>query len=134
MPYPFEQISIANNKYKIHVINLRSPTLNKNIALELQTNVALFLSLQPKDVIVLVDLEQVKSIDSDGLTILLTIFKAAIAQKVDFILCALQPQVRLVMEISRMERIFTIFPDHQALINHLTLQAELETLKSMVSV
>lgn len=120
-------------RHKIHTIFLQKSFLNKETALELKLTVELFLALKPKDVVILVNLGQVETIDSEGLTILLTIFKAAIAQKVDFVLCDLQPQVRLIMEISRMDRTFTIFSDYQALTSHLTMQAELESLKPVVN-
>ncbi|NKB18138.1 MAG: STAS domain-containing protein [Pseudanabaena sp. CRU_2_10] len=64
-----------------------------------------------QDVTVLVDLQNVAFLDSKGLGALLSALKIASAHNGKLFLCSLQESVRLLCEITKMDRVFTIFED-----------------------
>jgi anti-sigma B factor antagonist len=118
-------------KSKITVIEPNCLILNDRTALELKHTVDACLSLnapsQTANVTLLVDMHNVESIDSNGLIMLLSIFKTAIANKTSLVFCSIQTQVRLIFEISKMDRTFTIFDDYDALVAHIEIKAELNS-------
>jgi anti-sigma B factor antagonist len=120
-------------KSKITVIEPNCLILNDLTALELKHTVDACLSLnapsQTANVTLLVDMHNVESIDSNGLIMLLSILKAAIASETSLVLCSIQTQVRLIFEISKMDRTFTIFDDYDALVAHIEIKAELNAYK-----
>lgn len=59
---------------------------------------------------ILVDLAYVRFIDSSGLGALVSGFKNAISRQGGFKLCALQTQVKSMFELTRLHRVFEIFP------------------------
>lgn len=61
-----------------------------------------------------IDMENVGFIDSQGLQKLLASLRLMQSHKSNLVLCSLQPAVRLVFEISRIDQMFGIFPsfDH----------------------
>lgn len=59
---------------------------------------------------VLVDLGEVGFIDSSGLGALVSGYKSAIASKGRLILSGLQPQVQSMFELTRLNRVFDIYP------------------------
>lgn len=59
---------------------------------------------------VLVDLKEVRFIDSSGLGALVSGFKNAISQQGNLKLSSLQPQVKSMFELTRLHRVFEIFP------------------------
>jgi len=114
-------------KRKITVIQPNCLILDREAALELKYTIDNCLSLNAIAVTtLLLDMQNVESLDSDGLIMLLSIFKSAIALKMSLVLCCLQTQVRLIFEISRMDRTFTIFDDYDALVAHIEIKAELD--------
>ena len=120
-------------KSKITVIEPNCPILNDQTALELKHTVDACLSLnapsQTANVTLLIDMHTVESIDSNGLIMLLSIFKTAIANKTSLVLCSIQTQLRLIFEISKMDRTFTIFDNYDALVAHIEIKAELNAYK-----
>lgn len=60
----------------------------------------------------IVDLSAVRFIDSSGLGALVSGFKNASAREGCLKLCCLQPQVRSMFELTRLHRVFEIFPNH----------------------
>jgi anti-sigma B factor antagonist len=117
-------------KKKITVIQPNCLILDRVTALDLKHTVDACLSLNSSaNATLLLDMQNVESLDSDGLIVLLSIFKSAIALKTSLVLCSLQTQVRLIFEISRMDRTFTIFDDYNALVAHIEIKAELEFYK-----
>jgi anti-sigma B factor antagonist len=58
-----------------------------------------------------IDLSAVRFIDSSGLGALVSGFKNASAREGSLKLCCLQPQVRSMFELTRLHRVFEIFPD-----------------------
>jgi anti-sigma B factor antagonist len=59
---------------------------------------------------VLVDLLEVRFIDSSGLGALVSGFKNAISNQGNLKLSSLQPQVKSMFELTRLHRVFEIFP------------------------
>jgi anti-sigma B factor antagonist len=59
---------------------------------------------------ILVDLEDVRFIDSSGLGALVSGFKNAISNQGNLKLAGLQPQVKSMFELTRLHRVFEIFP------------------------
>jgi anti-anti-sigma factor len=69
---------------------------------------------QGQDVTLLVDLQNVAFLDSKGLGALLSALKIASAHNGKLFLCSLQESVRLLCEITKMDRVFTIFEDYES--------------------
>lgn len=61
----------------------------------------------------IVDLEEVRFIDSSGLGALLSGHKNATLRDGSFKLCNLQPQVQSMFELTRLHRVFDIYPSVQ---------------------
>jgi anti-sigma B factor antagonist len=61
--------------------------------------------------LVLIDLSGVTFVDSSGLGALLGVLRHATRQKGDLKLAGLRPNVKAVMELTRLEKMFEIFPD-----------------------
>jgi anti-sigma B factor antagonist len=59
----------------------------------------------------IIDLKAVRFVDSSGLGSLVSGFKNASARNGNLKLCGLQPQVRSMFELTRLHRVFEIFPD-----------------------
>jgi len=59
---------------------------------------------------IVVDLNDVRFVDSSGLGALVSGFKNASARNGNLKLCGLQPQVRSMFELTRLHRVFEIFP------------------------
>lgn len=57
-----------------------------------------------------VDLQEVRFVDSSGLGALVSGFKNASARNGNLKLCGLQPQVKSMFELTRLHRVFEIFP------------------------
>lgn len=57
----------------------------------------------------LIDLKDVRFIDSSGLGALVSGFKNATTYQGDLKLCSLQPQVKSMFELTRLHRVFEIF-------------------------
>ena len=65
----------------------------------------------------IVDMENVEFIDSQGLQKLLASLKLMQAQKSNLLLCSQQPPVRIVFEITRIDQLFAIFPSVNTFMN-----------------
>lgn len=57
-----------------------------------------------------IDLQAVRFVDSSGLGSLVSGFKNASARNGNLKLCGLQPQVKSMFELTRLHRVFEIFP------------------------
>ena len=57
-----------------------------------------------------IDLSEVRFIDSSGLGALVSGYKNASARNGNLKLCALQPQVKSMFELTRLHRVFEIYP------------------------
>jgi anti-sigma B factor antagonist len=60
-----------------------------------------------------IDLREVRFVDSSGLGALVSGFKNASARNGNLKLCGLQPQVKSMFELTRLHRVFEIFPTAQ---------------------
>ena len=63
--------------------------------------------------IILLDLQDITFMNSSGLGALVATLKAVKAKGGELALCSLSEQVRIIFELSRMERIFQVFEDFQ---------------------
>lgn len=61
----------------------------------------------------IIDLQEVRFVDSSGLGALVSGFKNASARNGNLKLCGLQPQVKSMFELTRLHRVFEIFPTAQ---------------------
>jgi anti-sigma B factor antagonist len=66
--------------------------------------------LEGGDINLVVDLSEVKFIDSSGLGALLSGYKNATLRSGSFVLTGLQPRVQSMFELTRLHRVFGIFP------------------------
>ncbi|TAN49815.1 MAG: anti-sigma factor antagonist [Methylococcaceae bacterium] len=66
----------------------------------------------------IVDLSAVHFIDSSGLGALLSGYKNANLRQGSLILTGLQPRVQSMFELTRLHRVFDIYPDLEAALNH----------------
>ena len=69
----------------------------------------------------IVDMENVEFIDSQGLQKLLACLKLMQSQNSSLLLCSQQPSVRLVFEISRMDQMFAVLPSADFFMNQASL-------------
>lgn len=69
---------------------------------------------------VLVDLEQVESMDSAGLMALVHVLKLAQSLGKSFSICSVPPSIRIIFELTQLDRVFTIF-DSQATFTQVNL-------------
>ena len=67
--------------------------------------------LEQGEIDIIVQLEQVRFIDSSGLGALLAGYKTASAKSGKFSLSNIQPQVLSMFELTRLNRVFEIYPD-----------------------
>jgi anti-sigma B factor antagonist len=62
---------------------------------------------------VVVNLEDIQTLDSEGLTILLDALKLVRSTGGDVHLCSVQRPVRMIFELTRLHKVFNIFPTEQ---------------------
>jgi anti-sigma B factor antagonist len=63
----------------------------------------------------LVDMRQVESLDSHGLMVLVSVLSLAQKLNKDFGLIGVPPAVRIVLELTQLDRVFEIFESHPAI-------------------
>jgi len=63
---------------------------------------------------ILVDLSQTTFVDSSGLGALVACLKLARSANCQLAICALNDQVKMLLELTSMDRVFKIFPDRTA--------------------
>ncbi len=93
------------------LIEVREERLDAHNSSELKTQM-LSLFDEGKNNIV-IDLKDVRFVDSSGLGSLVSGFKNASARNGNLKLCGLQPQVKSMFELTRLHRVFEIFPDSE---------------------
>lgn len=64
--------------------------------------------------VVLVDMEQVESLDSAGLMVLVSALTQAQTQNQRFGLCCVSPSIRIIFELTQLDRVFEIFGSRAA--------------------
>jgi anti-sigma B factor antagonist len=90
------------------VIHLNEERLDAHNSAGLKSEVQRIFEEGQKDL--LIDLVNVRFIDSSGLGALVSGFKNATANQGTLKLTALQPQVKSMFELTRLHRVFEIFP------------------------
>ena len=90
------------------VISLREERLDAHNSGELRDKILSMLEAGGQQVVV--DLSGVSFIDSSGLGALLSGYKNATLRSGSFVLAGLQPRVRSMFELTRLHRVFEIFP------------------------
>ncbi len=94
-------------KNNLVIINVKEERLDAHNSGDLKSEMQqLFISGEKK---VLIDLKDVRFIDSSGLGALVSGFKNAISQQGNLKLSSLQPQVKSMFELTRLHRVFEIY-------------------------
>jgi anti-sigma B factor antagonist len=90
------------------VLILKEERVDAHNAAELKDRI--LKALEEGDHALVIDLSQVQFIDSSGLGALLSGFKNANLRASDFALTGLQPRVKSMFELTRLHRVFEIYP------------------------
>ncbi|MBW4611805.1 MAG: STAS domain-containing protein [Desmonostoc vinosum HA7617-LM4] len=72
--------------------------------------------------IVLVDFQNVTFMDSSGLGALVLAFKTLRAANIKLVVCSINEQVRILLELTNMDKVFEIFPSQEAFNQNLVSQ------------
>ncbi|MEH2252153.1 STAS domain-containing protein [Nostoc sp.] len=96
---------------EVKVIKL-SGNLNAITSQEFRQNVSDILGSGAK--IVLVDFQDVTFMDSSGLGALVLAFKTLRAANTQLVLCSINEQVRILFELTNMDKVFEIFSSQDA--------------------
>ncbi|NEQ43524.1 MAG: STAS domain-containing protein [Leptolyngbya sp. SIOISBB] len=64
---------------------------------------------------VLVDMQDITFMNSTGIGAMVAILKALKAQNKSLYLCGLSDQVKMIFQLTKMDRVFKIYPDRQTL-------------------
>ncbi|MEI6305442.1 MAG: STAS domain-containing protein [Deltaproteobacteria bacterium] len=91
----------------IMVIYVREERLDAHNSEELKTEMNRLFDGGTKDVVI--DLMEVRFIDSSGLGVLVSGFKNASTRQGSLKLCGLQSQVKSMFELTRLQRVFDIY-------------------------
>ena len=92
----------------VMVIYVREERLDAHNSDELKAEMLRLFESGTKNI--LIDLKDVRFIDSSGLGSLVSGFKNAISHQGNLKLSSLQPQVKSMFELTRLHRVFEIFP------------------------
>jgi anti-sigma B factor antagonist len=95
---------------QVKVIKL-SGNLNATTSQEFRQNITKILEVGVK--IVLVDFQDVTFMDSSGLGSLVLAFKTLRAADTKLVICSINEQVRILFELTNMDKIFEIFPSQE---------------------
>jgi anti-sigma B factor antagonist len=97
----------TEKKNDVMVINVKEERLDAHNSGELKIEMQKLFEEGNKNI--LVDLKEVRFIDSSGLGALVSGFKNAISHHGNLKLSTLQPQVKSMFELTRLHRVFEIF-------------------------
>lgn len=92
---------------KVMVVMVREERLDAHNSEELKVEINRLFEIGTKDL--LVDLKEVRFIDSSGLGVLVSGFKNAATHQGSIKLCSLQTQVKSMFELTRLHRVFDIY-------------------------
>lgn len=96
---------------QVKVIKL-SGNLTATTSQEFRQNITDILERGAK--IVLIDFQDVTFMDSSGLGALVLAFKTLRAADTQLVLCSINEQVRILFELTNMDKVFEIFPSQEA--------------------
>lgn len=91
------------------ILTLNEDRLDAHNSAELKDHVLKLFERGGRDIVI--DLHEVEFIDSSGLGALLSGQKNAIQRSTGFALAGLQPRVKSLFELTRLHRVFEIYPD-----------------------
>jgi anti-sigma B factor antagonist len=97
----------TEKKNDIVIINVKEERLDAHNSGDLKSKMQKLFEEGNKNI--LIDLKDVRFIDSSGLGALVSGFKNAISHQGSLKLSALQPQVKSMFELTRLHRVFEIF-------------------------
>jgi len=97
----------TETRNNIIIINVKEERLDAHNAGDLKSEMHNQFEMGAKNM--LVDLKDVRFIDSSGLGALVSGFKNAISHQGNLKLAGLQPQVKSMFELTRLHRVFEIF-------------------------
>jgi len=97
------------------ILALDGDRLDAQVSGELRDKILALLDGGAVDLIV--DLSSVAFIDSSGLGALLSGFKNASLRSGSFVLVGLQPRVQSMFELTRLEKVFQIYPTVESVLN-----------------
>lgn len=101
-------MNLQSEKVKdVNILYVREERLDAHNSGDLKAELARLFGEKEKNI--LVDLKDVRFIDSSGLGALVSGFKNAISQQGSLKLAGLQPQVKSMFELTRLHRVFEIF-------------------------
>jgi len=102
---------MASKTKKDNVLPLEGE-IDLHISPRISASLAAMVAAKPKKLVV--DLSKVSYIDSSGLAVLIEGMQNVEAYGGKFALAGLQPNVRPIFEIARLDQVFRIFPDAEA--------------------
>ena len=85
--------------------------LDATTSQELRTQITEFMNSGAK--VVLVDLQNITFMDSSGLGSLVLAFKSLRAVDSQLLICSVNEQIRILFELTGMDKIFTVFPSQE---------------------
>jgi len=62
----------------------------------------------------LMDLKDTTFVDSSGLGTLVSVLKKVRSQNCEMVVCSINPQVKMLFELTSMDRVFRVFKDREA--------------------
>ncbi len=89
-----------------------SGLLDAQSGADLRATISLLLNEKPGDI--LIDCQSIEFMDSSGFGALVSMLKRVREHGKQLYLCSLNSQVRIVLELTGTEKVFTIFPDREA--------------------
>jgi len=98
---------LKEKKNDVTILYVREERLDAHNSGDLKVELAALFEGDEKNI--LVDLKDVRFIDSSGLGALVSGFKNAISHQGNLKLSGLQPQVKSMFELTRLHRVFEIF-------------------------
>ncbi|WP_262984652.1 STAS domain-containing protein [Nostoc sp. PA-18-2419] len=98
-------------KEQVKVIKL-SGNLNATTSQEFRQSITKIIEVGVK--IVLLDFQDVTFMDSSGLGALVLAFKTLRAADIQLVICSINEQVRILFELTNMDKIFEVFPSKEA--------------------
>ncbi|PLX74775.1 MAG: anti-anti-sigma factor [Desulfuromonas sp.] len=90
------------------LIEIKEERLDAHNSSELKTQILALFDEGKNNLVI--DLQDVRFVDSSGLGSLVSGFKNASARNGNLKLCGLQPQVKSMFDLTRLHRVFEIFP------------------------
>jgi anti-anti-sigma factor len=114
---------VRSSKFEIHFVGdlyILNPKglLDAQSGADLRQSIGTILAEKPRDI--LIDCQGIDFMDSSGFGALVSVLKRVREQGKQLFLCGLNSQVRIVLELTGTERVFSIFPDSEACVAFLT--------------